>query len=199
MGSNFCVECYLKDDCESNKNTCEAIHALSKICLEENTKIKTELIHKYSKELDLIECEVSEELRQLGEKVIAGMPELAYITEFEIKVGYVLSYEAKKKDGKFIAGDCRKVTGTYTAFLPFDFIITFYEPNISYMTDNQKKVLMLHELKHIGIGMRGLKIEHHDVEDFISILERYGINWNEFDNDIIDILAGGDSEEETNS
>jgi hypothetical protein len=166
---------------------------LYRICQEQDTEQKRELVREYARELDAIDYEVSEELRQLGEKVIAGMPELYVIKEFDVKVGYVLSYEAKKKDGKDIAADCRKVTGTYKAYLPFDFIVTFYEPNMSYMTENQKKVLMLHELKHIGIGERGLKIEPHNIEDFASILTRYGLDWNAYSNDVIDILAGGDS------
>ena len=102
----------------------------------------------------------------------------------------------KKKDGKIVAADCRKVTSAYTAYLPFDFVVTFYEPNMSYMTDNQRKVLMLHELKHIGVGPKGLRIEPHDIEDFDSILTRYGLRWNGFGNDVTDILAGGDSAKE---
>jgi hypothetical protein len=66
-----------------------------------------------------------------------------------------------------------------------------------YMTENQQKVLMLHELKHIGIGERGLKIENHDIEDFADILTAYGLDWNDIDKNIEDILAGGDSGKET--
>ncbi|WP_373325639.1 putative metallopeptidase [Sporomusa paucivorans] len=191
----FCDRCVLEDRCDK-VFICNGLKALQKVCAEQDTEERRELIREYARELNIINYEVSEELRQLGEKVIAGMPELYYITEFEIKVGYVLSYEAKKKDGKSIAADCRKVTGPYQAFLPFDFVVTFYEPSMSYMTENQRKVLMLHELKHIGIGERGLRIEHHNIEDFESILSRYGLNWNAFNNDVPDILVGGGSEEE---
>ncbi len=195
----FCAKCYWQKQCKREGVHCNAIEALHKIGDEQDREAKIELIREYARQLNIIEYEVSDELRELGERVIAGMPELSYILEFEIKVGYVLSYEAKKKDGKFIAADCRKVTGTYTAFLPFDFVVTFYEPNMSYMTDNQKKLLMLHELKHIGIGPKGLRIEPHDIEDFESILNQYGLRWNAFNNDIPDILAGGDVEKGTES
>ncbi len=191
----FCKGCYLEKECD-RALICNGLKALNRICAEQHEKEKRELIREYAIELGVIDYEVSDELRQLGEKVIAGMSELYYITEFEIKVGYVLSYEAKKKDGKSIAADCRKVTGPYQAYLPFDFVVTFYHPNMSYMTENQQKVLMLHELKHIGVGERGLKIEPHNIEDFESILSRYGLNWNAFNNDIPDILVGGGSEEE---
>ena len=175
---------------------CKALEALYEIGKEQDRTAKEELIRQYAREIGIIEYEVSAELQQLGEKVIAGMTELAFIKEFGIKVGYVMSYESKKKDGKIVAADCRKVTSAYTAYLPFDFVVTFYNPNMSYMTDNQKKVLMLHELKHIGIGPKGLRIEPHDIEDFASILTTYGLRWNGFSNEVTDILAGGGDEKE---
>jgi hypothetical protein len=46
---------------------------------------------------------------------------------------------------------------------------------------------MLHELKHVGVGEKGLKLEEHDTEDFANILERYGIRWNGIDVDVSDI------------
>ena len=124
------------------------------------------------------------------------MPELSIIRDYDAKIGYVRSYETKKDKGRSINADCRKINGTFTAYLPFDFIVTFYEPNIYHMSENQKKILMLHELRHIGIGERGFRIENHDVEDFRNILDRFGIEWNGFDQEVPDILpevkAGGD-------
>jgi hypothetical protein len=116
------------------------------------------------------------------------MPELSIIPEYDIKVGYVRSYQRKTDKGKTVNADCRKVSKVYGAYLPYDFIITFYEPNIYYMTENQQKILMLHELKHIGLGERGLCIENHDVEDFGDILTRFGIDWNWMDKEVPDIL-----------
>lgn len=193
----LCHDCPYKQMCKKEKTPCRALEALDKICEEQDRNAKTELIREYARQLGIIDYEVSEELRLLGEKVIAGMPELSHITTYDIHVGYVLSYESKKQDGKIIAADCRKVTGPYKAYLPFDFVVTFYWPNMSYMTENQKKVLMLHELKHVGIGPRGPRVEPHDIEDFQSILEKYGLRWNAFGNDVPNILAGGGDGEET--
>jgi hypothetical protein len=136
-----------------------------------------------------VDAEVAEDLQAMGEQVISKMPELDIIPGFDIKIGYVRSYEKKADKGKTVCADCRKVNKVYGAYLPYDFIITFYEPNIYYMTENQKKILMLHELKHIGIGERGLKIEYHDVEDFGDILTRFGIDWNWLDKEVPDILV----------
>jgi hypothetical protein len=175
---------------------CGALNKLGKIYIDLRTEEKTQIISDLRKELDIRDYEIADDIRNLGEKVIKAMPELSIIPEFNIKVGYVRSYETKQAKGKQINADCRKVNGTYTAYLPFDFIITFYEPNMGYMNENQKKILMLHELKHIGLGERGLRIENHDVEDFKDILYRFGIDWNEFNQDCPDILAGGDNGQE---
>jgi hypothetical protein len=177
---------------------CEAMQILCKIYEEARTSEKVVLIKELRKELDIIDYEVADDLKELGEKVITAMPELGIIRDFNIKVGYVRSYERKIEKGKIVYADCRKVKGTYTAYLPFDFIITFYEPNVALMTENQKKILMLHELKHIGVGEKGLKLEDHDSEDFKDILHRYGIDWNDLNQDVPDILlVGGDGEKGT--
>lgn len=195
--NSVCENCLRKAICKKEKTPCSALEALYKIGQEQDRQLKTELIREYAHKLGIIEYEVSEDLRLLGEKVITGMPEMAFILAYDIRVGYVVSQEQKKKDGKTIAADCRKVTGPYKAYLPFDFVVTFYWPNMSYMTENQQKVLMFHELQHIGIGPKGLRLEPHDVEDFMNILTRYGLRWNAFGNDVPDILAGGDNGEET--
>ena len=58
------------------------------------------------------------------------------------------------------------------------------------LNENQIKVLMLHELRHIGMGDRGLTIVPHDIEDFSDILEKYGLDWNEYGKELPDILGG---------
>jgi hypothetical protein len=150
---------------------------------------KQRLIKDLRKELEITDYEVADDLRTLGENIINVMPELHIIKDYDVKIGYVRSYEAKKDKGRQINADCRKVNGTYTAYLPFDFIVTFYEPNVYHMTENQKKILMLHELRHIGIGERGFRLENHDIEDFTNILTRFGIDWSGFNQEVPDILA----------
>jgi len=50
------------------------------------------------------------------------------------------------------------------------------------MNDEQLKILMLHELMHIGIeinekGEIKKYIVPHSVQDFEYILDKYGLNW----------------------
>ena len=183
IDNNLCENC--GRGCEF---TCAAIDTLNNTYKALRTEEKTNIIRALRKDLNIIDYEVADDLKELGDKIIERMPELSIIKEFDVKIGYVRSYEAKRDKGKQVNADCRKVIGTYTAYLPFDFIITFYEPNIYYMSENQKKILMLHELKHIGMGERGLRIESHNIEDFKDILFRYGIEWNGMDQEIPDIL-----------
>lgn len=192
MDIKFCEEC--SQNC-SKDFQCRALRELYKIYAEERTQEKREIIKALKDELQLLDAEPSEELQKLGEAVINRIPELSYIRDFDIKIGYVLSNEAKRDKGKTIYAECHKVKGPYKAYLPYDFIIIFYEPNIAIFTENQKKVLMWHELKHVGIGMRGLKLNEHDREDFDSIMDSLGIHWDDFGNDVVDILAGGEDAE----
>ncbi|KLU66740.1 hypothetical protein DEAC_c14080 [Desulfosporosinus acididurans] len=189
----LCQKCIIKCG-----DSCAALEALTKLYKDLRTEEKSEIIRNLRKDLSLIDYEVADDLKTMGEKVINAMPELSFIKEYGVRIGYVRSYEAKRDKGRQVNANCRKVNGTYTAYLPFDFIVTFFEPNIYYMSDNQKKILMLHELRHIGIGERGLRLENHDVEDFKSILDRFGIDWSGFDQEVPDILlAGGDSVKKT--
>jgi predicted metallopeptidase len=149
-----------------------------------------------TEEIQCYDCEINLELRSLADKIINRFPELSHIDEFigRENICYVLSYEPKGDKGKTVFGDCRAVKGSFRALMDYRYIITFYEPNIQDFTENQKKILMLHELKHI---QEDGKVRLHDVEDFASILHRYGIDWNNYRQEVPDILAGGDSDKET--
>jgi len=185
MADGICKQCGLKCDLP-----CPPLNLLTNIYNEQRLQEKKELIANLRKELNIRDAEPAEDLRELAEKVIKAMPELHYILDYDIKVGYIRSYESKK-GAKTVFADCRKLTTVYQAYLPYDFLITFYDNEASILTENQQKILMLHELKHIEMGEHGLKIRLHDIEDFHSILGRYGINWNEFqNNDVPDILEG---------
>ena len=94
---------------------CEALSALFKVYADLRTEEKTELIRKLRAELNIIDFEVADDLQLLGEKIIQAMPELYVIRDFDAKIGYVRSYEAKRDKGRQVNADCRKVIGTYTA------------------------------------------------------------------------------------
>lgn len=184
--NKICQRCLYKKDC---KVQCSAFTELYRIAEEQDTKDKTVLIRNLKKQIGLRDAEPSLELKRLGTKVINAFPEFSLIKEWNIKIGYVISQE-RKSGKKIVYADCRKVQEVFRAYLPFDFILTFYEQNTGMLNENQQKVLMLHELRHIGMGDRGLTIVPHDIEDFSDILEKYGLDWNEYGKELPDILGG---------
>ncbi|CAK7069877.1 putative metallopeptidase [Tissierella sp.] len=187
MATNtICHRCYKDKDCDI---PCAAFETLYKIYDEQNEKDKTIRIRNLKRELGIRESEPSRKLRTLANKIIRKYPEFAFIKEWNVKIGYVISQERKRGE-KIVYADCRKVQEVYKAYLPYDFVITFYENNTGFLNDNQLKILMYHELKHIGMGPKGLKIESHDIEDFSDILDKYGLDWNMPDKDLPDILGG---------
>jgi len=187
----ICIRCSKNADCSMK---CEAWTKLMEIYQEARTKERHQLIKKYGRQLGIVDAEPSKDLRKLAEKILSNesilskFPELNVIKEYDIRVGYVVSQE-NPGGTKIKYADCRKLKWTYKAFLPFDFLITFYGRNTELLNENQKKILMLHELKHIGIGEKGLRLEEHDKEDFANVLEAYGIRWNSLDMDVPDILS----------
>jgi hypothetical protein len=167
---------------------CAALIRLKEIYRQTRTTDRHQLVKKLQKELSIRDAEPNRELKRLADKIIEKFDELHFINEYGIKIGYVLSQE-KPAGTKIKYADCEKLKTKYQAWLPYDFMITFYEPNTELLNENQKKILMLHELKHIGIGERGLKLEEHDIEDFAKILQSYGILWNGIDQEVPDILS----------
>lgn len=181
----ICKECHIRD-CEV---PCSALEYLYKIYDEQNKKDKTIRTRNLKRQLGIREAEPSRKLRTLANRIIRKYPEFNFINEWNIKIGHVISQERKRGE-KITYADCMKVQETYKAYLPYDFIITFYENNTGFLNDNQLKILMYHELKHIGMGPRGPKIVSHDIEDFSDILDKYGLDWNEYGKELPDILGG---------
>lgn len=182
----ICGKCGKHGDCEE---PCAALEELGRIYDEKDAQIKRLLIMSLARKLGRHNADRSKELEELGRRVLQAFPTLPAA---RARIGYVLSHETKTGGGKITLGDCRKTDEVERAFLPFDYIITFYARNIRRMGENQKKLLMLHELRHIIHGVRGWMIAPHEVEDFESILMEFGIRWSALDNRdaLPDILAG---------
>lgn len=96
-----------------------------------------------------------------------------------VSVGFISStIEKKIGKTKMVLGECKKVQELYSLFCPFDFLIIIYEPNCEGLTEDQMKILIWHELNHIGIDEDGeTYINPHDVEEFDDIIKAHGIHW----------------------
>ena len=59
-----------------------------------------------------------------------------------------------------------------------------FEPNVERFTEEQIRILLLHELMHVQITKDGneevYSVRPHDVEDFREIIERYGMDWGDY-------------------
>jgi predicted metallopeptidase len=185
LPSAICKSCNNKLACITPCEALGKLFALIRVTDQEN---KTELVRQFKKDLQLVFAEADPETKAIAEKIICKYPEFDFITAMGIKIGFVRSYETKNKDGKAVLGTCEKVNEKFKAFLPFDYIITVYKNNVYYLNDNQYKLLIYHELKHITIGMKGLTIRPHNVEDFKDILKAFGLDWSNVNSVVPDIL-----------
>ena len=138
--------------------------------------------------------EFSPEYEELGRAVIDALPELWFIRDAEIRIGFLKSWKEKKTGRRLVYGECIKPPELYQDLLGYDFFIVIYEANAVALTLNQKKILMWHELLHVGIdddsGEPKYVINPHDREEFDSIISRAGLRWDEPGVDVPDILVG---------
>lgn len=123
------------------------------------------------------------ELKELAESIIAESDALAILRDYlhEVRIGYQWSEKKKFKDGGVVYADCEKVKAKLKEFIEYDFIITFYD-SARELSENAKRVLMYHELRHVGIkeasnGDITFYIVPHTLQDFKEIVEKYGMDW----------------------
>lgn len=104
------------------------------------------------------------------------------IIEAGISVGFVSSTKEKKYGRiKNVLAECKKVTDLEQLYCPHDFLIIVYELNCEGLTDEQMKILIWHELEHIGIDPETGEffVKPHDVEEFDKIIDAHGLHWQE--------------------
>lgn len=123
----------------------------------------------------------SEEISDIANRVMNERSDLRWILDAGISIGFLESDRNKKKDGKLCLAECIKVRDLYKVYIPHDFLIVVYCPNVSGMSDSQMEILLYHELLHVGMDDTGEEVRYivnpHDVEDFHAVIDRYGIDW----------------------
>lgn len=125
---------------------------------------------------------MNERFAEIGTELIQAEPELKYIADSNVTIVFLSSEQEKKSSGKLVFGQCEKVPDKYKWAVPCDFTITVFEPNVERFTDDQIRILLFHELLHVGIELDGNEEVHsivpHDIEDFRVLIDRYGMDWN---------------------
>ena len=126
---------------------------------------------------------VDGEYNQIMNELIESEPDLAYIKNSNVRILALSSEHEKKSKYKTVYGQCEKVQEKYKWAIPSDFTITVFEPNVVDFTEEQIRILLFHELLHVGVeqndGSESYSIIPHDLEDFKIIIDRFGTSWSE--------------------
>lgn len=120
----------------------------------------------------------SDKLRELGTKVIKANDRFQHLDSQDCRIAYQYSSDAKTSKDRLVYADTETVKEKLKGLIPFDFIITFYEPNCQALSEEKMELLMYHELCHVGFkGLGKYSIIPHDVEDFRVMIETWGLDW----------------------
>lgn len=127
---------------------------------------------------------IREEYAEMAKKIIEEEELLSDIANSQATIIYLGSDNAKTSKGKVVCGECEKVADKNKWAIPCDFTITVFEPNCVGFTEDQMRILLFHELLHVGIefledGTEKYSIKPHDYEDFKIIIDRYGTEWSQ--------------------
>lgn len=106
-----------------------------------------------------------------------------HLRDGDVTIIFLSSTLAKKQGDKLVLGQCEKVAEKYKWGIPADFTITVFEPNVEGFTEEQIKILLFHELLHVGYEpeTERMYVKPHDLEDFKLIIDTYGTDWAKVD------------------
>lgn len=128
----------------------------------------------------------SGKIRKIAEELIENCPEFEHVRNNNIRIAYLESDKNKKKQGFLVFGQCEKVAERHKWLYDCDFTITIYSLNVALLgfTDEQLKVLVYHELLHVGVrfsakGDPSYYCVPHDVQEFRLVIDRFGLDWQE--------------------
>lgn len=136
---------------------------------------------------------INEAYRSIAQALVEKYPELKHIA-----VNGILFIEntedMKKKNNTIVFGQIGLVPGKWNEIIyqmigrNFFYMIEIFKINTSVMSREQLIALIYHELKHIG---KDGKLESHDIEDWINMIEKLGGSWNSTRASIPNILDDG--------
>ena len=127
--------------------------------------------------------QINTNFETIAKELIDTEPELRYIKDSRVRIIFLESDNAKKSGvDTLVHGECEKIAAKNKWAIPADFTITLFVKNNVGMTEEQIKVLLFHEMLHIGItpgadGDEIYSVRDHDLEDFKVIIDRYGTDW----------------------
>lgn len=126
--------------------------------------------------------QINEKYAKMGAELIASEDMLIDIRNSQATIVYLESDNEKTDKGRIVYGQCEKIADKYKWGIPADFTITLFTPNIEGKSDEAIRRIILHELLHVGIGVKKdggeeYTVLPHDFEDFRVLIERWGVNY----------------------
>ena len=127
--------------------------------------------------------QINENYQRIAESLIDTEQDLAYIKDSRVRIAYLESDSAKKADAdKLVLGECEKVAAKNKWAINYDFTITLFKNNLVGLSADQIRIVMFHELLHVGIelgpdGDESYSVRKHDLEDFKLIIDKFGTEW----------------------
>lgn len=127
--------------------------------------------------------QINKNYEEIAQELIDNEPELAYIKDSRVKIAFLESDQSKKADkDKLVLGECEKVAAKNKWAINYDFTITLFRNNLIGLTLDQIRIVLFHELLHVGIetgadGDEIYSVVKHDLEDFKTIIDRFGTDW----------------------
>ena len=126
---------------------------------------------------------INKNYERIARELIDSEPELDYIKQSRARIIYLESDSAKKNGtDRLVYGECEKVASKNQWAISADFTIIVYKNNCIGLSEEQIKILLFHELLHVGIdygtdGGEVYSVKKHDLEDFKVIIDKYGTDW----------------------
>ena len=131
---------------------------------------------------------------EIGQELIDTEDALEHIREHEIRIRYLESNKPAGKSKRVTLGKCMHIKekarlvfealGWKKEEIP-DFCIVIYKERLHGFTTEQLRILIFHELLHIGVkedsetGQVTLFSAKHDLEDFRYIIDTFGADWSD--------------------
>ena len=123
--------------------------------------------------------EINDEYTAIAEEIIKE-PDFDEVRDYASFV-VLSSEEEKTKNKQVVYGECKLVPKLYKLFCLYDFLIIIYDVNAASFSPEQMRILIEHELRHMGYDLEGNEptpyIVPHDYEEFKQIMDKYGIDW----------------------
>lgn len=137
------------------------------------------------------EYKMNEQYAQIGRELIENEDVFEMLKKHNPRIAFLESNKPAPKSGRFALGVCKKMSDKDKSLLAAgvaaegtipDFFIIIYKERIKHFTPGQLRILIMHELMHVGVeekkdGSAVFSLKKHDMEDFRALVERFGVDW----------------------